>query len=228
MKRIVILLLVAVTAGAFLPACGKLNNDKAKVSYAIGQQIGTGLQQIKDEIDLSAVKQGLDDAVNGREPKLGMEEARQVLQDFQRNMMSRRPGMDPASADRNAKEGAAFLAENAKKPGVKTTASGLQYKVIKQGSGPKPKATDKVKVDYKGTLIDGKEFDSSYRRGMPAVFPVSGVIKGWIEGLQLMPVGSKYQLFIPSNLAYGETGQGQDIGPNSTLVFEVELHGIEK
>lgn len=228
MKNIGLLLMVAVTAGVFLPACGKLNNDKAKVSYAIGQQIGMGLQQIKDEVDLSAVKQGLDDAVNGREPKLGPEEARQVMQDFQRNMMSRRPGMDPASAEKNAKEGKAFLEANASKPGVKTTASGLQYKVVKQGSGAKPKATDRVKVDYKGTLIDGKEFDSSYKRGQPAVFPVNGVIKGWSEALQLMPVGSKYQLFIPSALAYGEMGQGQDIGPNSVLVFDVELHSVEK
>ncbi|MGH9569716.1 MAG: FKBP-type peptidyl-prolyl cis-trans isomerase, partial [Candidatus Angelobacter sp.] len=127
----------------------------------------------------------------------------------------------------NKKEGEAFLAANKTKEGVITTPSGLQYKVLKQGTGPKPTTTDKVVCNYKGTLINGKEFDSSYKRGEPATFPVNGVIKGWTEALQLMPVGSKYQLFIPADLAYGERGAGADIGPDATLIFEVELLSIE-
>lgn len=128
----------------------------------------------------------------------------------------------------NKQEGAAFLATNAKKPGVMTAASGLQYQVLTQGSGAKPSATDNVTVHYRGTTIDGKEFDSSYSRGAPATFPLNRVIAGWTEGLQLMPEGSKYRLFIPSNLAYGEQGAGPDIGPNATLIFDVELIKIEK
>jgi FKBP-type peptidyl-prolyl cis-trans isomerase FklB len=129
--------------------------------------------------------------------------------------------------EKNKTEGTKFLEENKKKPGVKTTASGLQYKVEKEGTGPQPKGTDMVTVNYRGTLIDGTEFDSSYKRGQPATFPVNGVIKGWTEALQLMKKGAKYQLFIPSNLAYGERAMGPDIGPNSTLTFEVELMDVK-
>src|SRR5213593_525626 len=128
-----------------------------------------------------------------------------------------------AAADKNASEGTKFLEENKKKEGVKTTASGLQYKVVKEGTGAQPKANDTVTVNYRGTLINGTEFDSSYKRGEPATFPVNGVIKGWTEALQLMKVGSKYQLFVPSSLAYGERSVSPEIGPNATLIFEVEL-----
>ncbi len=131
------------------------------------------------------------------------------------------------AAETNKKEGEAFLAANKTKPGVVTTPSGLQYKILKEGTGPKPTAADKVVCNYKGTLINGTEFDSSYKRGQPATFPVGQVIKGWTEALQLMPVGSKWQLFIPADLAYGERGAGNDIGPDSTLIFEVELLSIE-
>ena len=131
------------------------------------------------------------------------------------------------AGDANQKEGAAFLAANKTKEGVVTTSSGLQYKVLKQGDGPKPTATDSVVCNYKGTLINGTEFDSSYKRGQPATFPVNGVIKGWTEALQLMPTGSKWQLFVPADLAYGARGAGQDIGPNATLIFEVELLSIQ-
>ncbi len=131
------------------------------------------------------------------------------------------------AGDANQKEGAAFLAANKTKEGVVTTSSGLQYKILKQGDGPKPTATDSVVCNYKGTLINGTEFDSSYKRGQPATFPVNGVIKGWTEALQLMPTGSKWQLFVPADLAYGARGAGQDIGPNATLIFEVELLSIQ-
>ena len=146
---------------------------------------------------------------------------------FQKDMMAKQEAKAKAAAEKNSKDGEAFLAENKKKDGVKSTASGLQYKVIKAGDGVMPKGTDTVSVNYKGTLIDGTEFDSSYKRGEAATFPVSGVIKGWTEALQLMKVGSKWQLFIPSNIAYGERGAGGEIGPNATLIFEVELLSIK-
>jgi FKBP-type peptidyl-prolyl cis-trans isomerase len=130
-------------------------------------------------------------------------------------------------ADKNAADGKKFLDDNKKKDGVKTTASGLQYKVLKEGNGAPPKATDTVTVDYRGTLIDGTEFDSSYKRGQPATFPLNGVIKGWTEGLQLMKSGAKYQFFIPSDLAYGQRAMGPDIAPNSTLIFEVDLKSVQ-
>ena len=132
------------------------------------------------------------------------------------------------SADENKTEGAAFLAENAKKEGITTTSSGLQYKILTQGNGAKPSATNSVTVHYQGTTLDGKEFDSSYKRGEPATFPLNRVIAGWTEGLQLMQEGSKYRFYIPSNLAYGPKGAGRDIGPNATLIFEVELIKVEK
>jgi FKBP-type peptidyl-prolyl cis-trans isomerase len=152
-----------------------------------------------------------------------MDQVRQVLTTFEKDMTQK----VQASAQKNKTEGEKFLADNKKKEGVKTTASGLQYKVLKEGSGPQPQGSDVVTVNYRGTLIDGTEFDSSYKRGQPATFPLTGVIKGWTEGLQLMKVGSKYQLFIPSNLAYGERQMGPDIGPDSTLTFEVELLDVK-
>jgi FKBP-type peptidyl-prolyl cis-trans isomerase FklB len=169
----------------------------------------------------------LQDALAGGKMLLSEEEERAVLTELQADMRKKQQEKMQQAAEANKKEGDAFLTANKGKDGVVTLPSGLQYKIITSGTGPKPSASDSVVCNYRGTLIDGKEFDSSYKRGQPATFPVSGVIKGWTEALQLMPVGSKWQLFVPSDLAYGERGQGGDIGPNATLVFEVELISIE-
>jgi FKBP-type peptidyl-prolyl cis-trans isomerase len=200
--------------------------DKNKISTMVGMDIGRGLTQIKDDIDIKVVEQALEQTLRGEKTSLSQEESLQVRQAFMQQMQARRVAEQKEAAEKNKTEGAAFLAANKSKPGVKTTATGLQYIVEKQGTGPKPKATDTVKVNYLGTKIDGTKFDSSYDRGQPATFPLNGVIKGWSEGLQLMPVGSKYKLFVPADLAYGENAPGP-IGPNATLIFEVELLGIE-
>ncbi len=200
--------------------------DKAKVSTMVGMDMGRSLMQIKDDIDVKVVEKALEATLKGEKTALTDEEAQEVRQAFMQQMQNKRVAEQKAAADKNKNEGAQFLATNKSKPGVKTTASGLQYLVEKEGTGPRPKSTDTVKVNYLGTKIDGEKFDSSYDRGQPATFPLNGVIKGWTEGLQLMPVGSKYKLFVPSDLAYGEHGPAQ-IGPNATLIFEVELLGIE-
>src|SRR5690349_6231460 len=200
--------------------------DKNKISTMVGMDIGRGLAQIKDDVDIKIVEQALEQTLKGEKTSLTQEEALQVRQAYMQQMQAKRVAEQKAAAEKNKTEGAAFLAKNKSKSGVKSTASGLQYEVEKEGSGPKPKATDTVKVNYLGTKIDGTEFDSSYDRGQPATFPLNGVIKGWSEGLQLMPVGSKYKLYVPAELAYGENAPGP-IGPNATLIFEVELLGIE-
>jgi FKBP-type peptidyl-prolyl cis-trans isomerase len=200
--------------------------DKNKISTMVGMDIGRGLTQIKDDIDIKVVEQALEQTLKGEKTSLTQEEALQVRQAYMQQMQAKRVAEQKAAAEKNKTEGAAFLAKNKSKSGVKTTASGLQYEVEKEGTGPKPKATDTVKVNYLGTKIDGTKFDSSYDRGQPATFPLNGVIKGWSEGLQLMPVGSKYKFFVPADLAYGENAPGP-IGPNATLIFEVELLGIE-
>jgi FKBP-type peptidyl-prolyl cis-trans isomerase FklB len=206
----------------------KLESQKDKASYTIGIQMGMQLSQQKDDIDMNSVIQGFTDAFSGNKPKLSMEEMQQTMQAFQQEIQARQMAEMKEIGDKNAKEGAAFLAENRKKDGVKTLDSGLQYKVLKKGKGPSPSATDTVVTHYVGNTIDGKVFDSSYKRGEPATFPVSGVIKGWTEALQKMNVGSKWQLFIPADLAYGEHGAGQTIGPNAVLIFEIELLEIKK
>jgi FKBP-type peptidyl-prolyl cis-trans isomerase FkpA len=200
--------------------------DKQKISYMVGMDIGRGLTQIKDDIDIKVVEQALEATLKGEKTTMTQEEALQVRQAYMQQMQAKRVTEQKAAAEKNKTEGTAFLAKNKSKSGVKTTASGLQYEVEKEGTGPKPKATDTVKVNYLGTKIDGTKFDSSYDRGQPATFPLNGVIKGWSEGLQLMPVGSKYKLYVPADLAYGENAPGP-IGPNATLIFEVELVGIE-
>ena len=209
------------------PAAPTVKVDKNSISTMVGMDVGRGLTQIKDEIDIKVVEQAIEATIKGEKTSLTQEEALQVRQEFMKTLQAKRVAEQKAAADKNKKEGETFLAANKSKPGVKTTASGLQYLVEKEGTGAKPKATDTVKVNYLGTKIDGTKFDSSYDRGQPATFPLNGVIKGWGEGLQLMPVGSKYKLFVPSDLAYGENGPGQ-IGPNATLIFEVELLDIEK
>ena len=195
----------------------ELTDAKKKASYVIGVNIGKGMKQQNVEVDTDMVLKGLRDGIAGN--------AALTDQEMQEAMMSLQKDLQAKAAElgvKSKKEGEDFLAANKSKEGIKSTASGLQYKVIREGKGPKPKATDVVKVHYRGTLLDGTEFDSSYKRGEPVEFPLDQVIKGWTEGLQLMTVGSKYQLYIPANLAYGEPGN-RGIPPNSTLQFEVEL-----
>jgi len=206
-------------------------NQKDKVSYALGMNIasslGANLKRQGVEINTDVLVQALKDGLSGGKTKMTEEEARATLMQLQAELQSKQEEKMKLATENNKKEGDAFLAANKTKPGVVTLPSGLQYKIVKAGTGPKPAATDTVVCNYRGTLIDGKEFDSSYKRGEPATFPVSGVIKGWTEALQLMPVGSKWELYIPPDLAYGARGAGADIGPNATLLFEVELLSIQ-
>ena len=199
---------------------------KDKISVFIGTQIGRDFQRNGIELNLEAFTQAIKDALEKKQPKYSEAELEAAMQQFQAQMMAKQQAEMAAAAGNNVAEGEKFLAENGKREGVKTTASGLQYEVLKAAEGKKPTAADTVTVHYKGTLLNGKEFDSSYSRNEPTSFPLGGVIPGWTEGLQLMTVGSKYKFFIPSKLAYGERGAGQDIGPNATLVFEVELLSI--
>jgi FKBP-type peptidyl-prolyl cis-trans isomerase FklB len=212
-------------------AAAPLTTRKQKFSYAlgmdIGSKVGASLKQQSVDVDSSLVSQGLKDAMGGAKTRLTQEEAQAVLKEVQTEVNKERQEKMAAAAAKDKTEGDAFLTANKSKAGIVTLPSGLQYKILTAGTGPKPAATDTVVCNYRGTLIDGKEFDSSYKRGQPATFGVSQVIKGWTEALQLMPVGSKWQLFIPSSLAYGERGAGAEIGPNSTLIFEVELLSIQ-
>lgn len=203
-----------------------LNTPKEKASYAIGQNIGKAMKKDAVDIDPNILARGIKDAVTGAKPAMTDEEEQTALQALQSEMKGKMEAKAAATGLANKQAGETFMAANKTKPGVTTTASGLQYRVLTNGTGPKPNASDTVTCNYKGTLVDGKEFDSSYKRGQPAQFPVTGVIKGWTEALQMMPVGSKWELVLPPNLAYGDRGAGPDIGPNSTLVFEVELVGI--
>ena len=200
----------------------QLKDQKEKVSYSIGMQIGFNLGRQKVDINPDILAAGIKDAIAGK-PQLTTDQVKDIMAQFEKDMEQKQKQL----GEKNKTEGDKYLEDNKKKPGVKTTASGLQYKVEKEGTGALPKATDMVTVNYRGTLIDGTEFDSSYKRGQPATFPVNGVIKGWTEALQLMKQGAKYQLFIPSSLAYGERAMGPDIGPNSTLIFEVELQDVK-
>ena len=204
----------------------KLESDEQKVSYGMGLNLG---KRIKEEfaLDVDAFSTGVRHAFDGTEPLMNDEQIMQTMQAFQQKQVEARETEFKAKAEKNKSDSEAFLNANKAKEGVKVTESGLQYRVITEGKGAKPKADDTVEVNYKGTLIDGTEFDSSYKRGESVSFPVSGVIPGWTEALQLMPVGSKYELVIPSDLAYGPGGTGP-IGPNAALVFEVELIAIEK
>jgi FKBP-type peptidyl-prolyl cis-trans isomerase FklB len=204
-----------------------MKEPKQRISYSIGADIGKNLKRQDLDLDPKALAAGLADALTGK-TVLTEAEMRETLTAFQKEMTTKMQARQKVDGDKNGKEGEAFLAANAKKEGVKSTASGLQYKVLKSGKGKTPKATDTVKTHYHGTLIDGTVFDSSVERGEPVSFPVNGVIAGWTEALQLMKEGDKWQLVIPSKLAYGERGAGGKIGANATLVFEVELLSIEK
>jgi len=203
-----------------------LKTQKEKFSYALGMNLGMSLKKQSVEVDPVILSQGLKAALAGGKALLSPEEAQATLMEVQNDLRKKQQEKMQVAGEANKKDGAAFLASNKTKEGVVTLPSGMQYKILKEGTGPKPTATDSVVCNYRGTLINGTEFDSSYKRGQPATFPVVGVIKGWTEALQLMPVGSKWQLFIPSELAYGERGAGGDIGPNATLIFEVELMSI--
>jgi FKBP-type peptidyl-prolyl cis-trans isomerase FklB len=212
-------------------AAPALTTRKQKFSYAlgmdIGNKVGPSLKQNSVDVDPNLISQGLKDAMTGAKTRLTPEEAEAVLKEVQTEVGKQRQEKAQEAAAKNKTEGDAFLAANKGKEGVVTLPSGLQYKILTAGTGPKPTASDSVVCNYRGTLINGTEFDSSYKRGQPATFGVGQVIKGWTEALQLMPVGSKWQLFIPASLAYGERGAGAEIGPDSTLIFEVELLSIQ-
>jgi FKBP-type peptidyl-prolyl cis-trans isomerase FklB len=204
----------------------ELVTDQDKQSYAIGLNVGKSLRRDSIEVEPKLVLQGIQDALGDGKLLLTDEEVRTVLTGLATQVRQQQEAKRLALAENNKKEGAAFLAANATKEGVVSLPDGLQYKIITAGTGPKPTATDSVVCNYRGTLLDNTEFDSSYKRGQPMTINVGGVIKGWTEALQLMPVGSKWQLFIPPDLAYGDRGQGPG-GPNATLIFEVELLSIQ-
>ncbi|HOQ11802.1 MAG TPA: FKBP-type peptidyl-prolyl cis-trans isomerase [Spirochaetota bacterium] len=224
MRSKTLLLLIAALVISTV-ACKKadLSTDKGKYSYAIGYNIGKSLKNDQVDLDVNSFIAALEDALKGKESSLTMEEAQQAIMNLRISLQEKRM----KAAEENKAKGEAFLSQNKTKEGVHTTASGLQYRVLREGTGPKPKATDVVTVHYTGRLIDGTEFDSSYKRNEPAKFQLDSVIKGWTEGLQLMPTGSKYELVIPAELGYGPMGN-QAIPGNSVLIFEVELLGIGK
>ena len=221
------------TMSAVLVACGgagesgkvELESEMQKVSYSFGVDLGKRIGE-NMELDVAAFSAGVSDGIGGNETRLSEEDMMAVLQAYQQRKMEEMQAETAEQAARNKEESDAFLKDNAAKEGVVSLDSGLQYKVLEEGDGAKPKAEDVVEVHYRGTLIDGTEFDSSYARGESITFPVNGVIEGWTEALQLMPVGSKWQLFIPSDLAYGPGGTQGPIGPNQALIFDVELLGI--
>jgi FKBP-type peptidyl-prolyl cis-trans isomerase len=202
----------------------KAETEQQKMSYAFGYNVGERIKHDGVDIDISVFSQAMQDAMQGKTSRYTPEETQAIFTAFQ----AKRQDEMLKLAEKHKQEGQEFLDANKKKKGVVTLPSGLQYKIIKSGKGEKPTASDSVVAHYRGTLINGKEFDSSIARGEPATFPVSGVIPGWQEVLKLMPVGSKWQVFVPSNLAYAERGAGGDIGPNETLIFEIELLKIAK
>jgi FKBP-type peptidyl-prolyl cis-trans isomerase len=204
-----------------------LRTPKDKASYAMGMNFGAGIRKQSIDIDPAILARGLKDSFTNGKTLLTEDQARAVLTQLQNDMRKKQQEVAQQLGDANKKEGAAFLEANKTKEGVVTLPSGLQYKVLQEGTGPTPAPTDTVVCNYRGTLLDNTEFDSSYKRGQPASFPVTGVIKGWTEALQLMPVGSKWQVFVPAELAYGDRGAGGQIGPNATLIFEVELLSIQ-
>ena len=200
-----------------------METEKQKLSYTMGQQIGGGIQQDKLDVETEALVLGLTHSLNGDKSLLEPEQMREVIENFQKQMQEKAAQAQQGNADVGTK----FLADNLNNEGVLALESGMQYIVLNQGDGEKPAATDTVDVHYEGSLINGTVFDSSIKRGQPATFPVNGVIQGWQEALQLMNVGSKWKVFIPSELAYGAQGAGGDIGPNETLIFEMELLAIK-
>jgi len=225
MKR-VLLMVPALLVGT-AQAQVDLESEEARLGYALGMQVGQSIKRLDTEVDLDALNQAIRDTMNDQEPQLSAEESREVLMSLRQQVQQQQQAVQAEAAGDNMAASQAFLEENQAKEGVETTESGLQYKVVEQGDGPMPGVNDEVTVHYRGTLIDGTQFDSSYDRGEPATFSVGAVIPGWTEALQLMPVGSKYELYIPPGLAYGERGAGGRIGPNEALIFEVELLEIQ-
>jgi FKBP-type peptidyl-prolyl cis-trans isomerase FklB len=228
---------IGLAATLALTACDKiethgsreLKTQKDKVSYSIGVDIGRSFKQQNlggADIDLEKLRFGIQDAMTSAKLAMTDSQLQSTMMDFQKVMMARNDSAQKAKADSGMKAAQAFMEKNAKEPGVQTTPSGLQYKVLTEGKGPKPDSSSTVSVHYVGTLVDGTEFDNSIKRGQPVEFPVTNVIKGWTEALEMMPVGSKWKLFIPPQLGYGEHGAGRQIGPNAALIFEVELLGI--
>jgi FKBP-type peptidyl-prolyl cis-trans isomerase FklB len=219
--------LALLVSGAHAQEAPSLKNQKEKASYSLGYKIGQDFKQQGVEVAPDALLQGMKDALAGGKTALTEDQMREALMGLQKEVMAKQEKEFEKLAEKNLQEGKKFLLENRKKEGVKTTASGLQYKVLGKGTGKKPGLEDTVTVHYRGRLTDGTEFDSSYKRNEPATFPVKGVIAGWTEALQMMKEGAKWQLFIPANLAYGEKGV-PGIGPNSVLIFDVELLSIKK
>jgi len=229
MKRSLFIVLTTLVMAAQALAQGDpaLKDDKEKISYSVGVEIGTTLKKQGIDVAPDVLTRGVRDGLTGAKTLMTEEEIIETLTNFKKEYIAKKQELSKQLAEKNKKEGEVFLAENEKKEGVKTLPSGLQYKVIKPGSGKKPKAEDLVTVHYRGTFIGGAEFDSSYRHGKPATFPANRVIPGWTEVLQLMEEGAKWEVFIPSKLAYGEQGAGNDIGPNATLIFEIELVSVQ-
>ncbi len=224
---VLVAVLVCTTATAAETKKVDLTTKAAKQGYAIGYQLGSDFKAKSIEVDTQAMAAGVTAAMKATTPEMKPEEIHAVLSDVQKQVDAARREAFMKKAEENKKDGEKFLAENGKKAGVTTLPSGLQYKIIKKGDGPKPTATSKVTVNYRGTLPDGTEFDNSYKRGQPVTFQVDRVVKGWTEALQLMPTGSKWMLYLPASLAYGERGAPPRIGPNQVLVFEVELLKID-
>jgi len=229
MKKLIVVAIVLSLFGGEIIAQKKRTpkTKKEKISYSIGVNIGKNMKMQEVDLDQRLFTQGVKDGLSNSKTAMSDEDMEATLTAFQQEMTSKMQEKQKAVGEKNAKEGEAFLEENRNKEGVITLQSGLQYKIIKVGDGPKPTKDQTVKCHYSGTLIDGTEFDSSYKRGEPTEFPVGGVIKGWTEALQLMPVGSKWKLFIPADLAYGANGAGQTIGPNAALIFDIELISVK-
>ena len=227
MFRYSITLISLILCSTSVYAADGLETLEQKASYSFGVDFAKRLKQQGIDLDINALNRGIADAAADKGLAFEEGEMNQFKAEYTQQLRARLMEQQQQQATKNLEAGKKFLAENAKKEGIITTASGLQYKVIKSGDGPTPKAEDTVTTHYRGTLIDGREFDSSYSRGQPASFPVNGVIKGWTEALQLMKVGDKWELFIPADLAYGAAQRGEVIEPNSTLLFELELLGIK-
>ncbi len=204
-----------------------LQSEQDRVSYSIGLSIGSNFKQQSIDIKLEPLMAGIRDALLNSTPRMTQQEIQKTMEGFRKEMTAKMKKKKASQANQNVADGEQFLRKNAQKKGIITTASGLQYEIIKQGAGPKPKLTDTVVCHYTGTLLNGQVFDSSYKRNSPASFPVNGVIKGWTEALQLMGTGSKWKLYIPSNLGYGNRGAGNAIGPGATLIFDIELLEIK-
>ncbi len=230
-SHLMALALLAPLSGCFdkteQASTAKLDTLEAKASYGFGIDFSKRLKQQGITLETEALIEGIRDGSSDAQPKINEQDMTQARNDFLQKLRTDMAAKQSAMAEKNLAAGKAFLAENAKKEGVVTTASGLQYQIITPGTGAKPTIDDTVVTDYRGTVIDGREFDSSYARGTPATFPLKGVIKGWTEALQLMKVGAKWKLFIPPELAYGATQRSEVIEPNSTLIFDIELRKIE-